>query len=175
MTIRSRTLIGVAVLLCLVPTWASAEHEVDHRYEVTGFVLDEQEKPLAHTGVGIRLGNDAIGYGRTNAEGYYHVRLHLHDADLGRRLTLKTESGEAIITVTFTPGDNATRRIHYANLIGGKLVEGRFSRMRYALWVYVAPVAVVLLLAGAYVLEQRRRRARRRALAKAQGPKKRRR
>ncbi len=159
----------------LLPALASAEHEVDHRYEVNGFVLDEQGKPLALSDVSIRLGDNAIGYERTNAQGYYNIRLHLHDADLGRRLTVKTAAGEASIAVSFTPGDNATRRIHYANLIGGKLVEKPLFRRRYALWVYVAPVAVVLLLAGAYVLERRRRRARRRELFKAQGAKKRRR
>lgn len=162
----------VAAFLCLGPALASAEHEIDHRYNVTGFVLDQSGRPLAGSGVSIRLGDTAIGYQKTNSQGYYNIRLHLHDPDLGRRLTLKTQGGEATIAVTFTPGDHATKRIHYANLIGGKLTEEPLSRWRYAAWVYIAPVAAVLLLSAGFVVERRLRRARRRRLAQEQRAKK---
>ncbi len=162
----------VAAFFCLVPALASAEHEIDHRYNVTGFVLDESGRPLGNSGVSIRMGDSAIGYQETNAQGYYNIRLHLHDTDLGRKLTVKTQTGEATIAVTFTLGDHATRRIHYANLIGGKLTEGPLSRWRYAAWVYIAPVAAVLLLSAGFVVERRLRRARKRRLAQERKAKK---
>ncbi len=168
MSTTLRRLLLFAFGSLLLPAWVLAEHEVDHRYNVAGFVLDDSRRPLANSAVSIRMGNDTIGHQKTNSQGYYNMRLHLHDADLGRRLLVKSETGEATITVTFTPGDNATRRVHYANLIGGKLVEEPLSRSRYSVWIYVAPVAVVLLLYVAYVTDKRRKRARKREFAKQQ-------
>ena len=165
-----RSIVGASLVLLSVA--ALAEHEADHRYNVVGFVLDDSGQPLANSAISIRMGNDTIGHQKTNSRGYYNIRLHLHDADLGQKLLIKSETGEAAIAVTFTPGDNATRRVHYANLIGDKLVEEPLSRSRYAAWVYVAPVALVLILSAAYVAEKRRKRARKRRLAKEQQTKK---
>jgi hypothetical protein len=118
------------------------------------------------------MGNNTIGTQKTNPQGYYNIRLHLHDDDLGRKLVIKSGTDEAAITVTLTPGDNATPRIHYANLVGGRLVEEPLSKPRYAVWVYITPVAVVLVLSAAYVIEQRRKRARKRRVAKGRQMKK---
>lgn len=151
--------VTVSVLLSLATLPAAwATHEIDHRYDVTGFVLDANEQPIANSPVSIRLGNDVIGHQQTNGQGYYRIRLHLHDADLGKKLTVKTAAGEAVIRVTLTPGDAKTERIHYANLVGGKLTEQRLSKSRYRLWLYGVPALLVLASIAAIIVSRRNRR-----------------
>ena len=124
----------LTICLALLPAPALAKHEADHRYNVKGFVLDENEQPLADSAVTIRSGNGVIGYQKTNSQGYYNISLHLHDTDLGKKLRVQTVVGEATMRVRFTPGNKATRRIHYANLIGDKLVENH---------LYIAAIPVL--------------------------------
>lgn len=170
--VRCFLLSVVGASAVLLPAATLAEHEIDHRYNVTGFVLNGDGQPVADSVVSIRMGNNTIGTQKTNPQGHYNIRLHLHDADLGQKLVIKSGADEATITVRLTPGDNATPRIHYANLVGGRLVEKPLSKPRYAVWVYVTPVAVGLVLSLAYVIEQRRKRARRRQSAKQRQTKK---
>lgn len=162
------------VLLALFASAALATHEANHRYNVRGFVLDENETPLADSTVSIRLGNNVVGYQRTNSQGYYDIQVHLHDSDLGKRLAVRTAAGEATIRVTFTPGDRSTARIHYVNLVGGKLVEKRLSRSAFPMWAYVATGATVVALAAAMMIGKRIKRKRKREQAKARKHKKKR-
>jgi hypothetical protein len=152
-----RTLTGLVIACVAGMQVATALHEIDHRYDVTGFVLDEKQQAVANSPVSIRLGNEVIGYQETNEQGYYRIRLHLHDVDLGKTLSLKTAAGEGVIRVTVTPGDAKTERIHYANLVGGKLIERRLSRSRYPVWLYGA-AAVLVLASIAVVIGRRGRR-----------------
>lgn len=138
---------------------AAALHEIDHRYDVTGFVLDEKEQPVANSSVSIRLGNEVIGYQETNSQGYYRIRLHLHDVDLGKTLSVKTAAGEGAIRVAFTPGNAKTERIHYANLVGGKLIERRISRSHYPMWLYGAAAVLVMAAITVMIGHRGRRRA----------------
>jgi hypothetical protein len=165
----------LAVCLALLPNPAAAEHEADHRYNVKGFVLDENEQPLADSAVTIRSGNSVIGHQTTNSQGYYNIQLHLHDTDLSRRLQVRTAVGEATIRASFTPGNNATRRVHYANLIGGKLVENQLSRRRFPASVYIGSITAVVVVFATIIIAHQAKRRRRRRLAKVRKHKKRKR
>jgi hypothetical protein len=168
-----RPLVSVlAGLFTLLPAAAQAEHEVNHRYNVTGFVLDEKERAIANSDVTIRMGNNVIGFQQTNSQGYYNIRLHLHDSDLGQKLTVKTEAGEATIAVRFSPDDQSTRRISYANVIGGRLVDEPLSRWRYPIWVYATVALVVFGAAAGIMTAKRVKSARKRRLAKERQAKK---
>ncbi len=162
------------VLLALFSSAVLATDEANHRYNVRGFVLDENENPVAGSAVSIRLGNQVIGYQKTNSQGYYAIQVHLHDSDLGRRLGVRTAAGEATVRVTFAPGDRSTARIHYVNLVGGKLVEKRLSRSAFPMWVYVAVGAAVIVLTAAMMIGKRIKRKRKREQAKARKHKKKR-
>lgn len=155
---RMLAVAGVALVAGLPVAWAL--HEIDHRYDVTGFVLDANEQPVVGSPVSIRLANEVIGYQETNAQGYYRIRVHLHDADLGKTLQLKTAAGEATIRVRFAPGDDKTERVHYANIVGGKLVEDPLARQRYPLWLYVAGALLVIAVAAVIIGRRRARRPR---------------
>jgi hypothetical protein len=163
------------VLFFVFLSAAFATHEMDHRYNVKGFVLDANADPISNSAVSIRLGNQVIGYQKTNSQGYYDIRLHLHDRDLGRNLQIRTAAAEASIRVTFTPGDKSTRRIHYANVIGGKLVEQRLTRNAFPLWGYAAIASAAVALAAAMMIGKRIRRKRKREQAKARRDKRKRR
>jgi hypothetical protein len=80
-----RTLTGLVIACVAGMQVATALHEIDHRYDVTGFVLDEKQQPVANSPVSIRLGNEVIGYQETNEQGYYRIRLHLHKDGSGGR------------------------------------------------------------------------------------------
>jgi hypothetical protein len=162
----------LAVCLALLPAPALAKHEADHRYNVKGFVLDENEQPLADSPVTIRSGNGVIGHQKTNSQGYYNIQLHLHDNNLGKKLQVQTAVGEATIRVRFTPGNKATRRVHQANLIGGKLVENQLSRRRFPASVYVAGTTAVVAVSALIIVARQAKRRRRRKLAKVRKHKK---
>lgn len=153
-----RSLAGLVIVCAAEIPVATALHEIDHRYDVTGFVIDEKGQPVANSPVSIRLGNEVIGYKETNDQGYYRIRVHLHDVDLGKTISVKTAAGEGVIRVTLTPGDAKTERIHYANLVGGKLIEEPLSRSRYPIWLYGAAAVLVMASIAAIVISRRHRR-----------------
>jgi hypothetical protein len=53
--------------------------------------------------------------GTTDKSGHYSLRLHVHNADLGKR-------------IAFDPADRTTSRIHYANFLGESFFETRVTR-----------------------------------------------
>ncbi len=53
---------------------ALATHEADHRYHIKGYVLDEKQMPLSDTGVSILMNNQVLGFGNTDADGFYRIR-----------------------------------------------------------------------------------------------------
>ncbi len=149
----------------LVPITAFAEHEADHRYNVKGFVLDENNAPIAGTTVTIRLGNIVRGSQKTDSRGYYNVRLHLHDTDLGKQLRITTAAGEVTTRVRLTPGDRRTARVHHANIVGGKLIEEPRAGNWIPWWGYAGGgfmILVVLMFTPdvkRWVKRRRRRKA----------------
>ncbi len=138
-----------------------AEHEIDHRYQVHGYVLDAKEKPIAGRAVVVSDQGAVIARGKTDASGYYSLHLHLHNEDNRRVLQLRAGSAQADIRVSFDPHDLSTARVHDASFVAGKLVEADLGRWRISAWVYVLAGlgAIGTLLV---VLEKRRKRKLRR-------------
>ncbi|MDH3453496.1 MAG: carboxypeptidase-like regulatory domain-containing protein [Gammaproteobacteria bacterium] len=142
-----------AAALC-TPTLA--EHEVDHRYTVRGYVLDDQRQPVAGQQVSIRGHTSAT----TDSSGAYSIRLHLHNADLGKTLQIHSSGTEHAIRVNFDRADTRTPRVHYANFIGGEFVPGELSGVGFPLWGYAA-AGLGALTAGGLLFAAKRRGARR--------------
>jgi len=136
-TVRRRlSAILVTILLVALTPVALAEHEANHRYTVSGYILNKDESPISSTRVLINA-NGFGARGTTDSDGYYSLRLHLHDSDLGRKLLIKTDYGEGTVNATFDPGDRSSARVHYVNIIGGQLVEGRLDGGgKVPAWVY---------------------------------------
>lgn len=160
--IRSFTL---AALLAAAPgAMVLALHEIDHRYDITGYVLDDGRQPIAGVPVTAKLDGKTLGSGRSDSSGHFRFRLHLHDSDVGRELRIRTPDHAGAVRVTLTPGDTSTERLHHVNFIGGELVEGELRGRGGVSTTAVAAGIVGIVLLGAIVATGRLRRARRRRL-----------
>ncbi len=149
---------------------ALATHEIDHRYYVTGYVLDEKQMPLSDTDVSILMNNQVFGFGKTDADGFYSIRLHLHDPDRGKKLQIKTAAGVADIRVMLTPGDKSTKRVHYANFSGGQFLEKKLPRRGFPVWGY--GIIIVVIGTAAVMVERHIKRSKRRLLNREKKKKK---
>ncbi len=148
---RRFLLIGI-----LVSGAAVAEHEEDHRYTVRGYVLDAERRPIAGERVTIR----GHGGATTGSDGGYRIVLHLHNADIGKTLHVRSRKVETNLRVSFDPGDRRSPRIHHANFIGDEFVPGELERSSIPAWVIV--VAATALLGGGLLValkSGKRRRA----------------
>lgn len=135
---------------------AIAEHEVDHRYLVQGYVLDANEVAIPDLDVQVSGDGAVLARGKTDGAGFYSLHLHLHNEDNRRRLSLRAGPNLAEIRVSFDPGDLSTPRVHDASFVGGKLVEDDLGRWRIPPLFYVA-AGLFALFAVLVMLERRRR------------------
>ncbi|NIP47724.1 MAG: hypothetical protein GWN21_16440 [Gammaproteobacteria bacterium] len=161
-------MLSVVLVLTSIP-FAYSLHEVDHRYDVTGYILDADRQPLDGVPVVAHVDGKRMGSGSSDSNGYFRFRMHLHDSDIGRELRLKTPEFEGTVRVTLTPGDSSTERIHHVNFIDGKLVEGELpGRGGVPVTMLGVAAAATLLIGGFLVAEKVRRQRRRRQRAAQQ-------
>lgn len=172
-----RVLVGqlmlFAVLMLASVPFAYSLHEIDHRYDVTGYILDADRQPVDGVPVVAHVAGKRMGSGSSDSNGYFRFRMHLHDSDVGRELRLKTPEFEGTVRVSLTPGDSSTERIHHVNFIGGKVVEGELpGRGGVSITSLGAAGAAVLLVGGLLAAERmrRQRRRRQRAARQAESP-----
>ncbi len=142
---------------CLLSTNLLADHEPDHRYNVRGYVLDADQRGTDNLAVQVFSEGAALGSTQTNSDGYYSLHLHLHDADYLRVLKLRAGPHETELQVTFDVSDATSARIHEANFIDGKYVEGALGRFRIPSWSY-AVGGLLLIFVITVFLEKRRKR-----------------
>ncbi len=151
-----------AAALLVFAAAALAEHEVDHRYEVTGHVLGADQRPLEGVPVEIRKDGQYIGGGRTDGAGRYSIRLHLHDGDIGASLAVRAGQHQARVRVQAEHGNRTTERVHYVNFLGGEVSEKNLSGLRVPAWAYLlaAPFAIWGAVALSDAIGRRLRRLR---------------
>ncbi len=146
---------GLVLLLAPLMVYAvqDSNNEPDHLYEVEGYILDADRNPLITTEISISSGNQIIGSTRSDNDGYYTLKLHLHDSSIGRELVLTTPQASQSIIMSATMGDRVSRRQHFANFIGNKLVEGQLEDVGTSLWLYYVGglLGTSLLIAAAFV------------------------
>lgn len=145
------------VVGCLLFTSVWADHEPDHRYNIRGYVLDASQKGIENLAVQAFSEGELLDSGKTDADGYYSLHLHLHDADHRRRIKLRAGPYEAELRVTFDVRDKTSARIHEANFVDGKYVEGELGRFRVPPWSY-AVGGLVLFMLMAVLLEKHRKK-----------------
>lgn len=152
-----RRLFLIIAAWCLLFGNAWAEHEIDHRYNIRGYILDKDNQGISNQDVRVFDGNNMLAESRTDSAGYYSLHLHLHNSDIGRKLRLRSGSNEAEVRASFDAADLSTLRVHEANFVGGEFVEGGLNRFRMPSWIYPL-VGIVLLVFIAIKLEKRRKR-----------------
>jgi len=141
----------------LVITHAWAEQEVKHRYNVQGYVLDENNKGLVNQQVKIFKGRILLEMGKTNSEGFYSLKFKLRDSDNQQILKLSVGAHEADLRVAFETDDFNTSKVHEANFVDGKFIEGALTQFRFPTWIYpiIGLIAISFL---AIKLERRRKK-----------------
>jgi hypothetical protein len=151
-----KTIILAIIIGCLVSTNTWAEHEADHRYNIRGYVLDKNQQGISDLNVQVFSDGSLLGSSKTEFGGYYSIHLHLHNSDKGRILILRAGPYESELRVAFDPGDISTQRVHEANFVAGKYVEGALGRFRIPPWLYV--IGGLLALGVIVVILERRRK-----------------
>ena len=144
----------IAGWLMITNVWA--EHEVDHRYNIRGYVLDENQRGISNLDVQVFSDSSVLASTKTDSTGYYSLHLHLHNADNRRMLKLHAGPNQAPLRVTFDPTDKNTMRVHEANFVGGEYHEGSLDRIRIPPWIY--PVGGLLAIGVIVVLLEKRRK-----------------
>jgi hypothetical protein len=152
-----RTIIFSLIAGCLFFNNVWADHEADHRYNIRGYVLNSNQKGIDNLTVQAFAEGELLSTGRTDADGYYSLHLHLHNSDYHRILKLRAGSHEADLRVTFDVEDDTSTRIHEANFVGGKFIEGDLGRFRVPPWSY-AVGGLLLFIVTLVFLERRRKK-----------------
>ena len=76
-----KTFIVALVAGFLMITTAWAESEVDYRYNIRGYVLDENRQGIANQDVRIYRGRILLEMVKTDTTGYYSLKLLLRSSD----------------------------------------------------------------------------------------------
>ena len=173
-----KLLVAVYLLSLLVSPVVLGEHEETHRYTIRGYTLDAEQRPRSGVTVSIYRKGKLLRSATTDAGGYYEIRVHLHDSDIGKPLTVRAGGESATIKMSAKWGDEDTKRVHDVNFIDGQLVEENLDRSRLPSWLpAVAGAAAVILatVAAAVAFSRSKRRKARSQIPKASQPKKRKR
>lgn len=168
--------LSVAASLLVFAAPADAEHETDHRYDVKGQVLGADKRPLEGVPITILKDGEVIGSGRTDGDGAYAIRVHLHDSDIGATLAVRAGRHQGLIRMQAEPGNLSTARVHEVNFVGDAVSEKGLSAGGVPGWIYlvVAPLALAAALLLASVIRQGLRRLRRAQAPAKTGEKRRR-
>ena len=134
-----------------------ADHEPDHRYNIRGYVLNAKQQGIDSLTVQVFAKGELLGTSKTDADGHYSIHLHLHNSDYHQILKLRAGSHEAELRVTFDVGDDTSARIHEANFVDGKFIEGSLGRFRIPSWSY-AVGGLLLFIMTLFYLERRRKK-----------------
>jgi uncharacterized protein YeaO (DUF488 family) len=125
-----RKVVGALVALTVLsmsvnaPAPVSAEHEVQYRYTVLGYVTDANGRPRA--GVGLEVTRQKTGFayqGETDARGLYVIVTRLADESRGERLLVRAGPASLWVTARFQPVDHATERGTRVDFTGDRAME----------------------------------------------------
>lgn len=112
------------VALLLLPAPVGAEHEVQFRYSVIGYVKDARGRPVA--GQTVELIRDRTGFSYladTDSTGLYILTARLADRSSGETLTLRLGRAQARIVARFDPANHTDERGTRVDVEAGRIVE----------------------------------------------------
>ena len=119
-----RAALGIVLAMGILATPASAEHEVQFRYTVLGYVKDAAGKPRKGIGLEVTRQKTGLSYpGETDASGFYVIVTRLADESLGERLLVRAGPRSLRITAQFDPADHAAERGTRVDFTGGREAE----------------------------------------------------
>jgi hypothetical protein len=115
----------LAFLLALILAGAAvAEHKIEYRYTVLGYVKDARGAP--QPGVEVELVREKTGFayvGETDASGLFVIVARLGDESLGETLRLKAGRHTVSLTARFDPDDHSQERGTHVDFLGPRSLE----------------------------------------------------
>lgn len=150
-------LAAIGLEMTTIMPLAQAEHEVDHRFIVEGYVCGGDGKSMANQEVMVK--DTRIPLGKTtytDSDGFYSVTLHLHNDNQGDPILVTAGDREQRLTAKFDPKDMKAERKMIVNFGAG--CEGTHSGSGQ--WVYYSVglgLAGVAAFAGARMIRKQRR------------------
>ena len=131
-----------------------ATHENDHRFTITGYVRDENGRPISGERVIIVDTRRDIGSTTfTDGDGYYESLLHLHNQDQGDEISIMVGDQKKVIRADFDPEDLKTERRVRVDF-GAPAAPGSGG----GLGTKVVPIALAILAVALVVWTLRRRK-----------------
>ena len=114
----------VLIVLALTAAPVAAEHTVDTRYVVLGFVKDTKGRLRSGQDVDVVRNKTGFAYsGRTDEQGFFVVVVRLGDESAGETLTLRIGQATTSITARFDPTNHTDDRGTRVDLDDAKFVE----------------------------------------------------
>jgi hypothetical protein len=155
-----RIVIIIMFIGCLLSTNLWADHQPDNRYNVRGYVLDANKDGINNVTTRVLSEGKTIRSIKTNADGYYSLHFQLHDDDSDRVLNLRAGRNVAELRVNFNSGDTRSVRIHEANFIDGKFVEGAIGGFRFPTWIYAVGGLILIFVIVVFLEKSRKKKIR---------------
>ena len=106
-----RAALGIVLAIGILAAPASAEHEVQFRYTVLGYVKDTAGKPRKGVGLEVTRPKTGLSYkGETDAAGLYVIVTRLADESRGEGLLVRAGPASLRITARLDPADHKSER-----------------------------------------------------------------
>jgi uncharacterized protein YeaO (DUF488 family) len=124
-----RAALGVVLVMCIAAGSlgagpALAEHEVQFRYTVLGYVKDSSGKPRKGVALEVTRQKTGLSYpGETDASGLYVIVTRLADESRGERLLVRAGPRSLRITAQFDPADHTSERGTRVDFTGARPAE----------------------------------------------------
>ena len=119
-----RGALGVLVAVGLLAAPARAEHEVQFRYTVLGYVKDASGKPRKGVALEVTRQKTGLVYpGETDGAGLYLIVTRLADESRGESLLVRAGPRSLRVTARFDPADHAAERGTRVDFAGGNVTE----------------------------------------------------
>jgi uncharacterized protein YeaO (DUF488 family) len=119
-----RAVVGVMMAIGLLAPPALAEHEVQFRYTVLGYVKDASGKPRKGVALEVTRQKTGLSYpGETDASGLYVIVTRMADESLGERMLVRAGPRSLQVAAKFDPADHAAERGTRVDFTGAKVVE----------------------------------------------------
>lgn len=119
-----RAALGALLAVGLVAPPALAEHEVQYRYTVLGYVKDAAGRPRKGVGLEITRQKTGLAYtGETDAAGLYVIVTRLADESRGEELLVRAGPASLRITTRLDPADHRNERGTRVDFTGAKVTE----------------------------------------------------
>lgn len=119
-----RAALGIVLAIGILAAPASAEHEVQFRYTVLGYVKDAAGKPRKGVGLEVTRQKTGLFYkGETDAAGLYVIVTRLADESRGEELLVRSGPASLRITARLDPVDHKIERGTRVDFTGGRATE----------------------------------------------------